>query len=117
MGKIKPTLEQKKIFHYIDKRHENLLIEARAGAGKTSTIVAAVSLLPKDASITFLAFNKHIQEELKHKLPSNVWCYTSHGLGLSALKRKYGDDIVFDEFKVDHHINKKRNRWKLKEQR
>ena len=116
MGKIKPTLEQKKIFHYIDKRKENLLIEARAGAGKTSTIVAAVNLIPTHASTTFLAFNKHIQEELKYKLPSHVFCYTSHGLGLSALKRKYGDDMEFDEFKVDHHINKKRNRWKLKDE-
>ena len=113
MGKIKPTKEQRKIFHYIDKRNENLLIEARAGAGKTSTIVAAVSLLPKDASITFLAFNKHIQEELKQKLPPHVFCYTSHGLGMSALKRKYGNDIEFDEFKTDYHINKKKGRWKL----
>jgi len=116
MGKIKPTLEQKKIFHYIDKRKENLLIEARAGAGKTSTIVAAVNLIPATSSTTFLAFNKHIQEELKHKLPPHVFCYTSHGLGLSSLKRKYGDDIEFDEFKVDYHINKKRNRWKLKDE-
>ena len=113
MAKIKPTLEQKKIFHYIDKRKENLLIEARAGAGKTSTIVAAVSLLPRDSQITFLAFNKHIQEELKHKLPPHVFCYTSHGLGWSALKRKYGQDIDLDEFKTDYHINKKRKRWKL----
>ena len=79
----------------------------------TSTIVAAVNLLPPNASITFLAFNKHIQEELKHKLPKHVFCYTSHGLGLSAIKRKYGDDIQFDEFKVDHHINKKKKRWNL----
>jgi superfamily I DNA/RNA helicase len=114
MGKIKPTLEQRKIFHYIDKRNENLLIEARAGAGKTSTIVAAVSLIPSNASTTFLAFNKHIQEELKEKLPSHVFCYTSHGLGLSAIRRKYGDEIEFDEFKADHHINKKKKRWKLK---
>lgn len=113
MSNKKPTLEQKKIFHYIDKRKENLLIEARAGSGKTSTLVAAIHLLPKDASITFLAFNKHIQMELKEKLPSYVFCYTSHGLGLSALKRKYGDDIEFDEFKLDHHINKKKKRWKL----
>jgi superfamily I DNA/RNA helicase len=116
MNKIKPTLEQRKIFHYIDKRKENLLIEARAGAGKTSTVVAAVSLLPKDASITFLAFNKHIQVELKSKLPDYVFCYTSHGLGLSALKRKYGDDIVFEEFKADHHINKKKDRWNLNDE-
>ena len=66
MTKIRPTQEQKKIFHYIDKRKENLLIEARAGAGKTTTAVAAVNLIAPTSSVMFLAFNKHIQEELKH---------------------------------------------------
>ena len=61
---FKPTEEQRRIFKFIQKRKENILIEAYAGAGKTTTIVEAVHLLPKDASILFLAFNKHIKEEL-----------------------------------------------------
>ena len=74
---FKPTDEQKRIFTFIKKRPENILIEAYAGAGKTTTIVEAIKLLPKDKNIMFLAFNKHIQEELKTKLPEHVRCYTS----------------------------------------
>lgn len=113
---FKPTPEQVKIFKFIQKRPENILIEAYAGAGKTTTIVEAVKLLPKDKNILFLAFNKHIQEELKARLPEHVRCYTSHGLGMSAIKRKYGDKIEFDEFKADKHLNKKARIWKLDEE-
>lgn len=111
--KFKPTQEQEKIFHFVKTRPENLLIEAYAGAGKTSTIVEIAHILPKDKQITFLAFNKHIQLELKDRLPENVRCYTTYGLGMAAIKRKYGDKIVFDEFKVDKIITKKSKSWDL----
>ena len=110
---FRPTEEQERIFLFIKKRPENVLIRAYAGAGKTSTVVEAVKLLPSDKSITFLAFNKHIQEELKTKLPEHVRCYTTYGLGTSAIKRKYGDKITFDEFKADKIILKKSKSWDL----
>jgi len=110
---IKPTQEQDRIFLFTKKRPENLLIKAYAGAGKTTTIIEAVKLLPIDKQIMFLAFNKHIQEELKTKLPEHVRCYTTYGLGMSALKRKYGDSIQFDEFKADKVILKKSKSWGL----
>ena len=112
----KPTPEQERIFLFVKKRPENVLIKAYAGAGKTSTIVEAVNLLPKDKNIMFLAFNKHIQEELKTKLPEHVRCYTTYGLGTSAIKRKYGDKIQFDEFKIDKIILNKSKTWKLHEE-
>ena len=111
--KMKPTKEQERIFLFTQKRPENLLIKAYAGAGKTTTIVEAVKLLPKDKSIMFLAFNKHIQEELKTRLPDYVRCYTTYGLGTAAIKRKYGDKIKFDEFKIDKIIQSKAKRWGL----
>ena len=113
---IKPTTEQDRIFKFTIKRPENILIKAYAGAGKTTTIVEAVKLLPEDKSIMFLAFNKHIQEELKTKLPEYVRCYTTYGLGVSAIKRKYGDRIQFDEFKADKIILKKSKSWGLQEE-
>jgi DNA helicase II / ATP-dependent DNA helicase PcrA len=113
---FKPTPEQERIFMFVKKRPENILIKAFAGAGKTSTIVEAVKLLPKDKKIMFLAFNKHIQEELQTKLPEYVRCYTTYGLGMSAVKRKYGDSIQFDEFKLDKLIQKKAKGWKLDEE-
>ena len=116
MKQFIPTDEQKRIFHFIKKRHENILIEAYAGAGKTTTIVEAIKLIPKDKNTMFLAFNKHIQEELKTKLPEHVRCYTTYGLGMSAIKRKYGDRIEFDEFKIDKLIQKKSKSWQLDEE-
>ena len=113
---FKPTKEQERIFLFTKKRPENILIKAYAGAGKTSTIVEAVKQLPMDKSIMFLAFNKHIQEELKTKLPEKVRCYTTYGLGMGAIKRKYGDSIQFDEFKADKIIQKKAKNWKLNEE-
>ena len=110
---FKPTKEQERIFLFIKKRPENVLIKAFAGTGKTHTIVEAVKLLPKDKSIMFLAFSKHIQEELKTRLPEHVKCYTTYGLGTSAIKRKYGDKIQFDEFKADKIILKKSKNWNL----
>ncbi len=112
----KPTPEQDRIFLFTKKRPENILIKAYAGAGKTTTIVEAVKLLPQDKSIMFLAFNKHIQEELKTKLPEYVRCYTTYGLGTSAIKRKYGDKIEFDEFKADKIIQKKAKSWDLQDE-
>jgi len=110
---FRPTPEQERIFLFIKKRPENVLIRAYAGTGKTSTVVEAVKLLPKEKNIMFLAFNKHIQEELKTKLPEYVRCYTTYGLGTSAIKRKYGDKIQFDEFKADKIILKKSKSWDL----
>ena len=110
---MEATEEQKKIFHFIKNRKENLLISALAGAGKTTTVVHGLKLLPSDSKKIYLAFNKHIQMELKEKLPDDVYCYTFHGLGVNAIKNTYGDSITFDEFKVDNHIKKKSKNWDL----
>lgn len=110
---IKPTAEQERIFMFIKKRPENLLIKARAGSGKTTTAIECAKLLPKNKNTMFLAFNKHIQEELKTKLPKHIRCYTTYGLGMSAIKRKYGNKIEFDEFKADKIIQKKSKKWDL----
>jgi len=112
----KPTKEQERIFHFVQNRPENLLIKAYAGAGKTTTVVEAVKLIPKEKDITFLAFNNHIQAELKTKLPEHIRCYTTYGIGMGAVKRKYGDKIKFDEFKADKWILKKSKSWNLDEE-
>ncbi len=110
--KFKPTKEQERIFHCIKNRTENILIKAYAGTGKSTTILNAVDLIDKTKSIMYLAFNKHIQEELKLKLPEHVRCYTTYGLGVSAIHRKY-PKIKFDEFKIDKIIKKKSKAWGL----
>jgi len=113
---IKPTEEQKTLFHFVKKRYEHVLVRARAGSGKTTSAIECSKLLPQDRSIMFLAFNKHIQEELKTKLPEHIRCYTTYGLGNAAIKRKYGDKIKFDEFKIDKIIQKRSLKWELNDE-
>lgn len=113
MSEIRFTDEQLKIFDFVENTNKNICIEAYAGCSKTTVIVEASKRLPDDKSITFLAFNKHIKEELVTRLPKNVKCFTSHGLGLNALLRKYGKDIKFDEFKIDKIIQDKSKKWDL----
>jgi superfamily I DNA/RNA helicase len=79
------TTYQDKIFNKINYLNNSLVIDARAGSGKTTTGVFAASSIPAKRKVAYVAFNKHNVEELKKKLPSRVACYTLHAMGLSAL--------------------------------
>jgi DNA helicase II / ATP-dependent DNA helicase PcrA len=107
---VNPTNEQIQIFDKIKNSSKDLLIKAGAGAGKTSTVVAACEYLPQDKSIMFCAFNKHNKLDLDGKLPEHIKCTTTYALGLSALKRKY-PNIKFDENKIDVLIKKYSKTW------
>lgn len=106
------TDEQIAIFDWLDYGDGNLVIRARAGAGKTTTLVELCRRIKGKASKTFVAFNKHIQEEIKTKVPPEVFVYTSHGLGFGAIKRKY-PDIEVDEHKADKVIARLSKSWDM----
>jgi hypothetical protein len=80
----------------------------------TTTIVHSLDLIDKDKSIMMLAFNKHIANELKDRVPTrdNLRISTTHALGWGAIKRKYKEAVIDDDkaFKV---IRKKLPRWNL----
>lgn len=84
--------EQQAIFT-VGQAPGNLAIRARAGTGKTTTIVElAKRLTTKGApfdrkKVVFCAFNAAIASELASRLPSSVTAKTLHSLGLSALKK------------------------------
>lgn len=109
---IVDTQEQIDIYNEAEFGEGNMVIRARAGSGKTSTLVNITKRLPQSKSKTFLAYNKHIQLELKTKLPSDVFCYTSHGLGYGAIKRKY-KDVEVDELKADKVLAKHLKKWDM----
>lgn len=112
--KHKPTSEQVRIFKYIKDRPENILIKAFAGCGKTSTVIEGIKYIPSHKSVTYLAFNRHIKEEVVDILPKHVRCYTTYGIGLAALKKVY-NNIEFDEFKIDKLIKATSSKWDLDE--
>lgn len=106
--------DQKLIFDAISNSSENLLINARAGAGKTTTIVEALKLIPEDEKVLFLAFNKHIASELKERVPKGVYVCTFHSLGWRAIKKKF-KDAELDNYKADKIISRLAVNWTLRE--
>jgi superfamily I DNA/RNA helicase len=80
---------QKKIFYEIAKGTQNVIVLARAGASKTSSLVEGSKYIPKGQTALFCAFNKSIQEELKKKLKFGVECLTLHSLGLRGIKNRF----------------------------
>ena len=66
-----PSKYQKTVYLYMQRGKKNIVVDAVAGSGKSTTIVNALKLIPKNKSVLFLAFNKSIVDELKRK----VWRY------------------------------------------
>lgn len=87
------TPAHKAIFEAIEAKCQNLIIEAVAGAGKTSTMVEAASIFKAHESAIFLAFNKHIATELSRRLPSRMEARTMNALGHRALTREIQNRI------------------------
>jgi len=79
---------QQRIFKFVAEETGNASIEAVAGSGKTTTIVAAASYLPPTSRNLFLAFNKSIAEELATRLPAHVTAKTLNSLGHGAWAAK-----------------------------
>ncbi len=82
---------QKNIFRDIAKGTDHTVVIARAGSGKTSTIVEGFKYLPKGKKTLMVAFNKSIAEELKTRAPSYVDVLTLHSLGFRAVKQSFGE--------------------------
>lgn len=96
-----PSKYQLDIFNWIANRQgQNLVVEALAGSGKTTTGVKALELIPTTEKSIFVAFNKSIATELRSRLPNNIEVKTYHALGLSIL-REQNPKIQVDENKTD----------------
>lgn len=106
---FKPSEYQKNIFEFVTKGTGNAVINAKAGSGKTTTLVEAMKLIPQKEKVLFVAFNKSIEEELSLRLIDykNVEVKTYHGLGFSMLRnssKKY-KNIRINEYKYNLFIN------------
>ena len=72
----------------------NILLNAVAGSGKTTTIVDGLKLLDNSSTKIFLAFNNSVVEELKFRTPSDVVVTTLHSLGWRSIIRVYNGAIL-----------------------
>jgi superfamily I DNA/RNA helicase len=96
---IKWSPFQSSIFDFTENGTGNAVISAVAGSGKTTTIVNALNRIPKNKSVCFVAFTKHIVAELKTRVPANTEVYTMHSFGCRSilywLKGNYDSDKVY----------------------
>lgn len=95
MTKFAPTPQQAAFLEALTSTRDNLALEARAGCGKTSTVLLGVDAIRAADSrnrVLVAAFNKAIVEEVERDLTAaghgfpGVQAKTAHGLGLSLLK-------------------------------
>jgi len=77
---MKPTEEQQAI---LDVDGRVLLINARAGTGKTTTLQMIASAHP-DQKILYLVFNRKAKEEAEAKFPKNVEMRTVYSLAFAG---------------------------------
>lgn len=80
---------QKAIFKEVESGTGNLIVKARAGCGKTSTIVQSLHYVSPWESWLLCAFNKRIAAELKRRAPDTGEIRTNHSLGLKAVKTRF----------------------------
>jgi DNA helicase-2/ATP-dependent DNA helicase PcrA len=77
------------INHAINRPGQHALVQACAGAGKTSTLLMLCNEIRDNChgkSILCVAFNKEIAETLQRKMPPGVVCSTLHSHGLRAIR-------------------------------
>lgn len=89
---------QNDIFSFGENGRGHGVVEAAAGSGKTSTLVELARRLSAknpSANIIFLAFNKHIADELSTRLAgTNASARTIHSVGNSAVTGSVGRTTI-----------------------
>lgn len=106
MSQFKPSEYQQNILNFIENKSGNLLVDAKAGSGKTSTLcLIADKIIKQNKKCLFLAFNKSIVDELNTRIISdNCMIKTLHSLGLSFIRsylyKKHKENYILE---IDQH--------------
>jgi len=110
----------------VKREPSHVVVVARAGTGKTTTLVEGVRLMlghpttlvpsPQQAavwdalkqsagmpSVCFLAFNKAIAEELQRRVPRGCDAKTNHSLGFGVVRARFGN-VKVNQYRVDDLI-------------
>src|SRR5690554_1287463 len=103
------TDEQSSIINY---RGQKLVVEARAGSGKTFTLVKYAEANPQERML-YLAYNRAIRDEGASKFPRNVVCKTSHRLAFAAIGRNFRHKLTNNLRLTDIAKAANTNNWQL----
>lgn len=114
------TEEQNNIFHFVEKESGHGIIDAVAGAGKTTTLMECAKYIEDKSTILFCAFNNSIADEIArkfHKIGLNdVTVKTIHALGRQILSdnNSTGARIILQDNKYNEIIKDDEIQIKLK---
>ena len=88
--------QQNNIFNWFSGGTGHLIVRARAGTGKTTTIIEGIKHAP-ETKILLAAFNKRIATELDQRLENtNAEAKTLHAIGFSFVRR-YWERIFIEK--------------------
>lgn len=91
------TDEQRAIFDEVDTGQSHVVVRARAGTGKTTTILEALNYA-QEPEILLAAFNKSIASELARRVENPaVQTKTLHALGFRMITKNWPVSRVSDE--------------------
>lgn len=94
---------QEAVFADVASGDGHTVVRARAGSGKTTTIVESFKHVPAGLSVLMVAFNKSIAAELQTRAPAGVTVNTLHSFGFAAIRQACGK-VSLDNRKVDRLI-------------
>jgi superfamily I DNA/RNA helicase len=92
---LQPTEEQRVIVDAACTTKDNILINALAGAAKTTTLELICKALPVQPILS-LAFNKRIATEMTKRLPGHVACHTLNAIGHRVWMQAIPKRLVLD---------------------
>jgi hypothetical protein len=101
-GNVDWSDEQTAIFSWFATGTGNMVVQARAGTGKTTTIKEAFNHAPEAGRLLYAVFNKKNQVEAQEKITdARVEVKTLHSLGYSFIKRVWTDAKPEDAVEFD----------------
>ena len=99
---------QKDVFDFVENKTGNAAVNAVAGSGKSTTLIEVGKRSKSDNSL-FIAFNKHIVDEINKKLKgsgSRMKAKTAHSFGFGSISKAFpGAKVQINRFKYSNLIN------------
>jgi DNA helicase-2/ATP-dependent DNA helicase PcrA len=105
----RPTPQQTAVYEAVRDEAAHVNVQAVAGSGKTTTAVGCADAAA-GRRVGFVAFNKHIADELGGRLGAAADAMTLHALGNAAVHKAF-PGATLDENKSKRLLERIRPRW------
>lgn len=100
------SVYQLDIFKNIAEGKGHTVAKARAGSGKTTTIMEGLKHVPARLTVLMVAFNKKIEQELSKRAPNGVEVATLHGYGWRQVRGAF-QGITLDKYKTQNLVRER----------